>query len=550
MKISRDIKRGYLLLFVLPLLAFGETISKNSVPPVGRDLSAVFQRAREGAPLRYVALGGSITQAGEGWIGGWLKEKFPQSEVSAINSGMSATGSALGIFRVERDVIAYQPDLVAIEYCVNDGGLTDEEAIRYMESLVVRLRKLPHPPAILILEAAARDGVNLKRYREVAQHYNLLEVDLQAAVDAELKVSGRAWETLFSDAVHPNKEGHVFYAKVIEESLTPFLEAGGTDASSRLPPPLSAKPLLLDGRMVSLSGITAKAGWKLESSLPSWWNRFFNGVLSAGKPGTTMELPFRGTTVGLFFAMDRGFGTFYASVDGANPEQVFTNTRGGYSYKIFATDIAPQEHSICVALPPASAPALRQNGPVKLGFLLLAGETGASNLRGEQGDFSPDKLEPLDFRALKLEGLRWTGAYPLPDAEAHDAETFMEMPFPPEEKDAAEVQWNPLPATEDDVWDFRKLVATKAPGIVYVSASVDSSDSGTGLLILTVDYFARIWVNGKLAGKIGANHGSPDEPKQIPIELRKGKNDVLIKVGAGSDGHRLNFSIGTSGGGT
>jgi broad specificity polyphosphatase/5'/3'-nucleotidase SurE len=43
---------------------------------------------------------------------------------------MSATGSSLGVFRIERDIIAHQPDLVAIEFCVNDSGFTDEQAVR------------------------------------------------------------------------------------------------------------------------------------------------------------------------------------------------------------------------------------------------------------------------------------------------------------------------------------------------------------------------------------------------------------------------------------
>ena len=87
----------------------------------GTDIGDIFAAARSGQPLRYVAIGGSITQAGKGWIGDWLRGRFPRSSVTAVNSGMSATGSGLGVFRIDQDVIAYQPDLVAIEFCVNDA---------------------------------------------------------------------------------------------------------------------------------------------------------------------------------------------------------------------------------------------------------------------------------------------------------------------------------------------------------------------------------------------------------------------------------------------
>jgi lysophospholipase L1-like esterase len=256
-------------------LGLAETLAGGEPSLIGSDVAAAFERASKGAPLRYVALGGSITQAGDGWIGPWLRRQFPNSRVTVVNSGMSATGSALGVFRVERDVIAHQPDLVAIEFCVNDGGLNDEDAVRYLESLIVRLKRLPQPPAIIILEAAAADGVNLKRHRQVARHYDLLEIDLQKAVNDELGKSGRTWDAYFSDDVHPNAEGHSYYARVIEEKLTPFLGNSAVRPETALPPPMSRKPLLMDGRMVAISGLADAPGWKTESSPEIWWNRFF-----------------------------------------------------------------------------------------------------------------------------------------------------------------------------------------------------------------------------------------------------------------------------------
>ena len=43
-------------------------------------------------------------------------------DVAVYNAGMSGTGSALALFRLERDVLAFQPDLVLYEFVVNDGG--------------------------------------------------------------------------------------------------------------------------------------------------------------------------------------------------------------------------------------------------------------------------------------------------------------------------------------------------------------------------------------------------------------------------------------------
>ncbi|MFZ4779796.1 MAG: lysophospholipase, partial [Terrimicrobiaceae bacterium] len=85
---------------VIGLLVVGiPAANAQESPETGRDLRAVFARAAQGAPLTYVAFGGSITQSGDGWIGSWLRETFPKSCVSVVNSGLSATGSDLGIFR-------------------------------------------------------------------------------------------------------------------------------------------------------------------------------------------------------------------------------------------------------------------------------------------------------------------------------------------------------------------------------------------------------------------------------------------------------------------
>jgi lysophospholipase L1-like esterase len=508
---------------------------------IGQDVAAVFQRAKAGAPLRYVALGGSITQAGKGWIGPWLQQQFPDSEVSIINSGMSGTGSALGVFRVERDVIAHQPDLVLLEYCVNDGSVSDEDAIRNMESLVVRLKSLPNPPAIIILEVAAREGADLSRHRKVAQHYGLLEIDVQAAVVAKMESSELDWNQFFSDAVHPNTTGHAFYAKVIEAALERYLDLDAPFVEPTLPEPLSALPLVLDGRMVKLAEFSNAAGWRTENSLPHWWNRFFNGVLVSNQPTAALNLPFRGTQVGLFFAMNQSYGSFYVSVDGEEPEHVFTNTRGGFNYKIFAQDLEANEHLLTLVLPPESAPETKMNGPVKLGYLLLAGETGASRKQASRAHFSAADIADRRYEAVPFDDWKWLGPYSL-GADALHAGNLLHVNFDPE-LDFDSTQWQGVPGEQVYTLDFQQLTGEQKPSVAYVSGSIESEKAERVLLALRVDYFAKIWLNGELLATIDTGHGNPREFYFTPAYLNAGQNDFMIKVAAGSAGHSLELSL-------
>lgn len=519
--------------------------------PVGDDVVAAFARAARGEPLRYVAIGGSITQAsGPGWIGDWLKGEFPQSEVAVVNSGMSATGSALGIFRIERDVIAHQPDLVAIEYCVNDGGLTDDEVIRYMETLIVRLKSLPHPPAIVIVEAAARGGVNLARHRQVARHYGLVEVDMQAAVDARLAERGEEWSVLFGDSVHPNAEGHAFYAETMRGVLAPFVvrarESEAREMSLQaLPEPMSKLPLLLDARMVPLQGVVA-SGWKTESSLPHWWSRFFQGVLSSEEPGVALRLPVRGTTFGIFYAMSKDYGTFYANVNNGVPRHIRTNTRGGYSFAILETDLPAREHGINFVLPEKSETDSTLNGPVKLGYLLIAGESQASREPSPQGKFDTDVLRNLVFVNVSASSWRWTGPFLVPDFNGKlplDARSGLYTKSLPEPGDAdfdkEEVEWKTA-SGEGGTVDVRQISGSDAPAVVYARTGYDAGEGGEAILSVTVDYYAQLWLNGE---RILVFDGPHPRPYFLTAQLKPGENEFFIKTAAGSGGHSFELSV-------
>lgn len=509
----------------------------------GDDVVAAFARAERGEPLRYVAIGGSITQAsGDGWAGDWLREQFPQSDVTVVNSGMSATGSSLGIFRVERDIIAHQPDLVAIEYCVNDGALSDEEAIRYMETLVVRLKSLPQPPAIVIVEAASKNGVNLARHRRVARHYGLIEVDMQAAMDAQ---GAAAWDEFFSDTVHPNKAGHAFYAETMRGVLGPLAErakAGESPVvSAALPARLSTKPLLLDARMAPLQGYVAP-GWKAEASPPVWWNRFFQGVLSASEPEAVLRVPFRGTMVGVFYAMNKDHGSFYANVDGGLPRHVFLNTRGGYSSVILGNDLPAREHMLTVVLPAKSETDARVNGPVKLGYLLVAGETRASREASPQDGFTAGVMRDLVFAEVAAKSWSWAGPFAAAGT-GNDGRGALFTKFLPEPGDAdfatRAVEWKPVTG-EGATVDVRALSGDVTPTVAYARTEFDAGAGGEVVLSITVDYYAQLWLNGE---RVLVFDGPHPRPFFMPVRLKAGVNEFFIKTAAGSAGHGFELRV-------
>ena len=54
---------------------------------------------------------------------------YPNVQVNIINSGISGDGTLGGIARLERDVLAYNPDLVVVSYGLNDAAIGGVEGL-------------------------------------------------------------------------------------------------------------------------------------------------------------------------------------------------------------------------------------------------------------------------------------------------------------------------------------------------------------------------------------------------------------------------------------
>ena len=91
-------------------------------------LSNVIKKLQAGEDVTVVYLGGSITQgtsAGNDLCyarltNNWLEEKFPDANITYVNAGIGATGSYIGVHRADKDVLSHDPDLIFIDFSVND----------------------------------------------------------------------------------------------------------------------------------------------------------------------------------------------------------------------------------------------------------------------------------------------------------------------------------------------------------------------------------------------------------------------------------------------
>ncbi len=72
-------------------------------------------------------------------MGEYLRKKYPHSSFDFVDASIGGTGSKLGIFRLARDVMAYHPDLVFLDFTANDGiNGEDPKAITSYEGALLR----------------------------------------------------------------------------------------------------------------------------------------------------------------------------------------------------------------------------------------------------------------------------------------------------------------------------------------------------------------------------------------------------------------------------
>lgn len=106
-----------------------------------------------------------------------------------IKAGVGGTPSELGMIRFDRDVLRgeEQPDLVVIEFAVNDEG--DETKGDCYESLVRKVLNLPWKPAVVLLFSVFANDWNLQeRLKPVGYCYDLPMVSIRDAVSPQFQM--------------------------------------------------------------------------------------------------------------------------------------------------------------------------------------------------------------------------------------------------------------------------------------------------------------------------------------------------------------------------
>lgn len=246
----------------------------------GKDaLNNFAAKVKAGEDVNVVYYGGSVT-AGTGasngdvtsWrgiISNWLKVNAPQSTVTNISSAIGGTGSHFGFYRLDEAVLAKNPDLLFIEFSINDyydnqdqWNIDEDRAAMQMESIVRKVRTKAPDCDIVIVLTTDRDQISslqnsdtlhkqARGHYKIAEKYGIPTLRVGHALADQLfedmngvtfnpsdSASMTAWSKYFPatsatsyDIVHPNDTGYQIYGGVVKEFMAnSLLGARNADA--------------------------------------------------------------------------------------------------------------------------------------------------------------------------------------------------------------------------------------------------------------------------------------------------------------------------------
>ncbi|MBJ7430352.1 MAG: hypothetical protein JHC56_03360, partial [Gemmataceae bacterium] len=289
-------------------------------------------------------MGGSITEMNgyRPMVADQLKKRFPETNFTFIDAGISSTCSNTGAFRLERDVLSKPIDLFFIEFAVNDdqdAHHSRKDCIRGLEGIIRHARK-SNPNMDIIVTFFVNEGMlktlqdgkiplTIEAHDSVAKNYKVSTINLAKEVAERISANSLNWKQY--GGVHPAPFGNAIAATMIDNL---FNEAwknpwGKTDSLKAHEMPAPLDPLSYEaGRFIDPKNAVIKSGWTL--GVPDWKSlqggkrdRFTSvPVLYASEAGAEITLEFEGTAVGAFIVAGPDAGIVLASIDGSAPKPV------------------------------------------------------------------------------------------------------------------------------------------------------------------------------------------------------------------------------------
>lgn len=337
-------------------------------------MSDVFQKAQNGEDITVAYIGGSIT---EGYNAGTtefyaktctdlLQCYFPDITVTGVNAGISGTPSLLGNLRLERDVLSADPDIVFVEFAVNDGQEADYK--NAYESLVRTLLTQEKDIAVVLLFTVLDSGYTCQEHMsKIGANYDLPMISVHDSVYEEIEAGRMTWQDYSNDQSHPNAYGHKCITDFVDnyyQKVLPVVAENVGEVSKELPDPVfSAKYMNMHYMdSATMDGVELDGFEQYDTH-----GSFHNGWMYRGTDGGSMKFTVECSVLEMVFKANNSdkYGTADIYVDGEKVKSVVSNMSDGWNNPVTAYLIdndSSAEHTV----------EIRMEGGVTQAFFVMA----------------------------------------------------------------------------------------------------------------------------------------------------------------------------------
>ncbi|XHR29832.1 MAG: SGNH/GDSL hydrolase family protein [Chthoniobacteraceae bacterium] len=350
-------------LLIMAILCLSGIFGRAATPLSVRQFD---EKARRGKPVSVVFFGGSLTWGANasdpqvtsyrGRMMRYLTEKYPRTPIRFYDGSIGGTGSALGLFRLQRDVLSHQPDLVFLDFTVNDDAAgTDVESLASYERIVRDI--LGSGSGLLEVLMAFREHATDPAAPVPPRHQNHLKLahayhlpvanilDYLRGLASAGKLDPAAIWSINRDGAHPGDEGYAIFFEAVKTAY----EKAITDGALPVIPKATVFPDLYPKyqRTVLVDGALPK-GWKRQKTYrTSLWfdglsSRWMGDVAVAAAKDTPepIECKFAGSMVGIFGERNGYTPPIRVFVDG-KPVAAPKASAGDFLWKLDTSRFAP-----------------------------------------------------------------------------------------------------------------------------------------------------------------------------------------------------------------
>jgi lysophospholipase L1-like esterase len=363
----------------------------------GPSFSEFDQSARDGKNLTVAFLGGSLTWGAQATdpqktsyralVCRTLREAYPNAHFEFIDAAIGGTGSQLAAFRLDRDVLAYRPDLVFLDFTINDNPYQTPNPYRLAayESLIRRLVQAGIPVVQLILPAKqdlrpdpAPRPLDAK-HREIGEAYGLPLADAVTLCREEARTGMTTADLLWdlpADQTHPGDAGYALYAKCAWQA---FLQAVKEGTTCKVPEVMLHPPTYMNVTRHRLTRLDSlPAGWQAGKphrnavAYDFICSRWMDDLVIAGSQAAPLRFPFKGSDVLLFGEQTKNSGRYSVRIDGAEAKTYSAKCADGNMRLVqaVAEGLDPMKpHEIIIT------PLLENGEELRLESICIAGGT-------------------------------------------------------------------------------------------------------------------------------------------------------------------------------